>query len=219
MKKDIKPGRRLLVTVLGTILWAGTVSGTAYAGEPFARAGDSVDASGALAYVEGAPYVWNVAVWGGTSMIPARGWLGYLGYKLEWNEAQSRLSAVHPNGTTWTFWKDKQQAELNGTSIELDVAPYTSYGQLYIPLRLTAANSGFQVTWNGNGQSILLRDPNLLPSFTLLSRIDPGQPFFSEGLYEYGKKEWKLNVTFEAMESRNYIEYINVRIAAATPLI
>lgn len=219
MRKQDKPSRKWMGAALGAALLIGTIdsSASAYALglQPFE---DQDSYRSALVQLEGAPYMWNVAIWDGISMIPARGWLTYLGYRVIWNEAEAKMTAVHPNGKSWVFWKGRQIAQLNGKTIQLEgVAPYTSYGQLYVPLRLTAAESGLQVSWRGKGHPIMLRDPNGIASFTLMTRADNGVLAYPDRLDSYMREHWKVNVDAALYGSAYYDERINIRIASGDP--
>lgn len=216
MRKQDKPVRKWMGAALGAALLIGSLdsSASAYALglQPFE---DQDSHSSALVQLEGAPYMWNVAIWEGVSMIPARGWLSYLGYRVTWNEVEGKMSAIHPNGKSWVFWKGRQTAQKNGKTIQLEgVAPYTSYGQLYVPLRLTAVESGLQVFWKGNGHPILLRDPNIISSFSVMTRADNGVLSYPDKLSDDMKEHWKVNVNAKLYHPDYYYERTNISIAS-----
>ena len=85
-------------------------------------------------------------------LVPYGPFLGALGLTAEWAE-EARTLTVAKDEISLVFTAGGSTAAVNGTLAALDAPPTFSSDTLYIPLRFTAENLGFQVSWDETTQT------------------------------------------------------------------
>ncbi|GIP31920.1 extracellular solute-binding protein [Paenibacillus sp. J2TS4] len=155
---------------------------------------------------------------GDTMMVPAQALLEGLGYQLEWDDSERKLSATRPAGPTLYYWADRLEAGMEGQPVyTLPAAPFVEEGMLWIPLRHAAEMSDLDVHWNPEERSVLVSDPNAPLNFSIGTRADNGEARPPEQLVDYMKEEMKVDIRFSLIPPDHYNEKVNLMIAAGDP--
>lgn len=157
----------------------------------------------------------------GTMMVPARELLIGLGYELDWEPSEEKLTASRPDGPILIFRAGKPEAEITEggvvRKIPLDAAPYMVPHRIWIPLRVTVEASGLAVEWNPFDRTAIVRDPNERYHFTVTTRADAGTSDSPRQLQAYMKEHWQTDIRLSLISPEHYNEKTNVLIAAGDP--
>lgn len=91
--------------------------------------------------------------------LPIRAVIEALGGSVAWNAAKQQVT-ITSGATTIVLWIGQENAQVNGQTKTLDVAPYLSKtGRTMLPLRFITENLGYQVKWDGTTQSVTIACP------------------------------------------------------------
>ncbi len=96
-------------------------------------------------------YDGSVFIHRGTTYLPLRHFLTYLGGTVDWNPAEKSAQAQLGNATL-TATPTAQRLTVNNISIETSLS--VQQGRIYIPLRTLCTMLGYHVLWNQNTYSI-----------------------------------------------------------------
>lgn len=134
-----------LSAILGTSLLALALSVPAFAAEkPI-----SVYVNGTnLTFPAGTPYLDNNSV-----LVPFRVVFEKLGMQVLWDAATGTVTGTSDN-LTITLKIGSKLATVNGTVKKLTVAPVSSNGTTYIPLRFVAEATGGSAVWDASSRSV-----------------------------------------------------------------
>ncbi len=91
------------------------------------------------------------------TMVPIRAVAEALGADVAWDQATQGITLTRA-GTTVSMTLDNTTAMVNGTSVEMDVAPYATGGRTLIPARYVAEFFGQKVDWDGNRRQVLITE-------------------------------------------------------------
>ncbi len=74
---------------------------------------------------------------------------------LQWRQSDRRVTGLLPNGSTIHMWIGSTRAEINGSTVWLDAAPFiaTGYNRTMIPLSFVATATGATVHWRNSGRT------------------------------------------------------------------
>lgn len=97
---------------------------------------------GALLQMDAQPQVRNER-----TMVPIRPLAEALGADVEWNEETWEVTLTRA-GVTLSMTPGQTTARVDGTPVEMDVAPYADQNRTYFPVRYAAQFFGQTVTWN-----------------------------------------------------------------------
>ena len=101
-------------------------------------------------YLDGQPLAMDVPpeVRDGRTMVPIRAVAEALGADVDWDQGTGRITLTRA-GSTVVMTLDSAEAQVDGQSVEMDVAPYALNGRTLIPARYAAEFFGQTVTWDG----------------------------------------------------------------------
>jgi hypothetical protein len=91
----------------------------------------------------------------GHTLVPIRAIIENMGGTVGWDDKEKRID-IMLNGTMVKVWIGKKDAEVNGQSIRMEVAPETINDRTMLPLRFIAENLGAKVEWEGKTQTITI---------------------------------------------------------------
>ena len=80
-------------------------------------------------------------------MAPYKDFLEALGYEATW-DVKSGMIKAKKDGMEVSMTVNKNTYNINGKEIEFDVTPVVMSGRIYVPVRLIAEQSGYEVKWN-----------------------------------------------------------------------
>jgi len=120
------------------------------------------------------------------TMVPIRAVAEALGADVSWLQDTRQVVLVRA-GVLVTMTLDSTTATVNGTAVEMDVAPYATGGRTLIPARYVAEFFGQKVDWDSIHRRVLITedksvagDSNLeawaLPMGAMLVKINNGDP-------------------------------------------
>lgn len=89
-------------------------------------------------------------------LIPLRGVLERLGATVDW-EAATRTIRVFRGSTVVVLAVGHPEAQVDGRSVRLDVAPVIIGGRAFVPLRFVSAAIGAQVEWRADERTVVIR--------------------------------------------------------------
>ncbi len=126
-----------------------------------------------------------VQVQNGRTMVPIRDLAEKLGADVEWVQESQQIVMTRA-GSTVTMTLGETAADVDGTAVEMDTAPYAVEGRTLIPARYVAEFFGQKVTWNQEKQLVVVEedksvagDSNLeawaLPMGAMLVRMNYGR--------------------------------------------
>ena len=93
----------------------------------------------------------------GSTMIPFRSLLEWMGAQVGWDAATQRVTAQRGNMTV-VLWVGRRQAQVNGQARPMDVAPVVIQNHTFIPLRFVAESLGARVDWNPQTWRVTVAD-------------------------------------------------------------
>lgn len=97
---------------------------------------------------------------GARTFLPIRAVIEAMGGSVDWDGNAGKVTIVLKKQTI-NLWIGKTTATVNGTTRNLDVAPYiSSTGRTMIPLRFVTENLGCKVIWNGPEQMVTINIGN-----------------------------------------------------------
>lgn len=100
----------------------------------------------------------HVANMKGNVMIPIRVVSENLGFKVGWEKA-SQTVTVENSEKAVRMVVGSRQAELNGTQVELNLAPVLNGQTTLVPLRFVSEQMGLDVKWDNQMKSVFLTSP------------------------------------------------------------
>ncbi|GGG05553.1 hypothetical protein GCM10010912_57770 [Paenibacillus albidus] len=180
-----------------------SIGGVAAAGTPSTQA-----AGGVKIMLDGYPLPFPVepAVMKGTTMVPFRAISEALGIQIEWNQAAQQIKATRKDASgtkVVTLTLGNSKAVVNGTAVNLAVAPQSIRGTTMIPLSFFSGQFGAAVSWNQASKTVSITSPkedlytlgfyaqgaygevSLIPSFNAIafgwSQIDRNGRFTTSG--------------------------------------
>ena len=126
-----------------------------------------------------------VQVQNGRTMVPIRDLAEKLGADVEWVQESQQIVMTRA-GSTVTMTLGETVADVDGTAVEMDAAPYAVEGRTLIPARYVAEFFGQKVTWDQEKQLVVVEedksvagDSNLeawaLPMGAMLVRMNYGR--------------------------------------------
>lgn len=126
-----------------------------------------------------------VRVQNGRTMVPIRDLAEKLGADVEWVQESQQIVMTRA-GSTVTMTLGETAADVDGTAVEMDAAPYAVEGHTLIPARYVAEFFGQKVTWDQEKQLVVVEedksvagDSNLeawaLPMGAMLVRMNYGR--------------------------------------------
>ncbi|MNO43611.1 Spore germination protein YaaH [compost metagenome] len=98
----------------------------------------------------------------GTTMVPFRSISEAMGITVTWDQATKTITAIKDEGTESTQVRltlNNQQAIVNGSSIQLAVAPQAVQGNTLIPLSFFSQQFGAAVGWNQATKTVSITSP------------------------------------------------------------
>lgn len=109
----------------------------------------------------------------GRTMVPMRAIFEKLGYEVEWDGNQKKITAVHEVQTIVLYQDNPTATIIDQCSVNiiLDVPPTAVNGRTLVPLRFIAETAGAKVDWDNNTKTaiILTIDPALEISQEIIS--------------------------------------------------
>lgn len=161
----------------------------------------------------------------GRTMLPLRAVFEALGAQITWDDATKTVTAAKGSITT-SLTIGQKNAQVNGVTKEMDVAPVTQGGRTYVPIRFAAEALGAKVNWDPDGKiaEILTYAPNgsgnnyesirkELDELTVISIIDGGWPEpygapITEGLALVIAKDKKALDLMNSLDSESRAQYM-----------
>lgn len=110
--------------------------------------------------VEGTLYSGQAQLQRGTTYIPMRDFLTFLGWEVRW-DAETRIAAAEKDGAALSVSPQAQTVTLQGRSES--VALYLKDGQIFLPLRPLCTLLGYEVHWDAATKAAFIADPADLP--------------------------------------------------------
>ncbi|WP_161601625.1 extracellular solute-binding protein [Paenibacillus luteus] len=154
----------------------------------------------------------------GTLMVPGKSLLEGLGYKLEWQAKERKLLAYQENKPTIIFQANVAQVEIGGKVWKgLPAAPFIDNLTLWVPLRPVVEANGLRIVWNAQQSYAIVSDPQALPKFSVMTKMDNGIVEQPDRLFNHLKQATKMNINFVQMDPEYYREKTMVMIAAGDP--
>lgn len=98
-----------------------------------------------------------VQVQNGRTMVPLRDLAERLGADVEWVQETQEIVMIRA-GSTVTMTLGKTTADVDGTAVEMDVAPYAVDGHTLIPARYVAEFFGQVVTWDQENSLVVVEE-------------------------------------------------------------
>lgn len=95
----------------------------------------------------------------GRTMIPMRAIFEKLGYKVEWDGTEKKITAIRDKQAI-TLYQDKTTATVAikyPVDITLDVAPTAINGRILVPLRFVAESAGANVSWDNATKTAIIK--------------------------------------------------------------
>lgn len=135
-----------------------------FAVSAYASAGQAVaiKLDGRAVQLKQAPYVEN-----GSVFVPLRGLFEQLGIRVKWDASTRSVTAISGDRRI-VLTIGSKTAYVNGKAETLTTAPFIRNNATYIPLRFTAAVSGFDVRWDGKTRTVNIGSPiNALTTTTI----------------------------------------------------
>ncbi len=108
------------------------------------------------------PFPVEPAIIEGTTMVPFRAISEALGIQVTWNASSRTITAVDlqaAEANTVVLTLDDSIAAVNGTEVELQVAPMIRNDSTLIPLRFFSQQFGADVSWDGAAKTVSIRSP------------------------------------------------------------
>lgn len=98
----------------------------------------------------------NVIIKNGRTFLPIRAVIEAMGGQIDWRESDQRVS-IYLKGSVIHLWIGENNAKVNNTNKETDVAPYiSSSDRTMLPLRFIAENLDCEVVWDGLTKSVTI---------------------------------------------------------------
>lgn len=110
-------------------------------------------------YIEGKQLVYEgqpPVIKQGTTLVPFRKTFEALGYKVEWNAAAQKATGKK-NGMTIELTLGSSTAKINGETSKLSIPAQTIRNSTMIPLRFVSENSGYKVTYEKVGSTVVIQ--------------------------------------------------------------
>lgn len=120
----------------------------------------STEASTIRILIDGEPMTLQVApiIRAGRVLVPFRALFEAFGATVGWQEATSTVTG-QLGGTTISLVLNRQEALVNGRTVQLDVASTVIAGRTLVPLRFVAENLGANVRWDEPTQTVIVVRP------------------------------------------------------------
>lgn len=91
------------------------------------------------------------------TMVPVRAVGEAIGADVEWVQDTQQVVMTRA-GSTVTMTLDSTTADIDGKTVEMDVAPYATNGRTLLPARYAAEFFGQKVEWDGNDRRVLITE-------------------------------------------------------------
>ncbi len=102
----------------------------------------------------------DVIIKSGRTFLPIRAVIEAMGGRVDWRQSDQRVS-VYLKGSVIHLWIGENNARVNNTNKETDVAPYISSSDgTMLPLRFIAENLDCEVIWDGLTKSVTITVTN-----------------------------------------------------------
>lgn len=152
----------------------------------------------------------------GIMMVPARELLSGLGYSLSWHSANRSLHAtgMDESRPDLLFRDGKIEFGLNGDDVNGGVPAHIEGGKLWVPLRPVVEAIGLKVEWQPESRLAIVKDPDALPSFRVMTMIPTQEMGNPSTLLDQLKDNVKANAEVTWVGPEFYREKSNVMIAA-----
>jgi len=170
-----------------------------------------------VAFTAGTPYLQNNSV-----LVPFRVVFEKLGLQVLWDAKTQTVTGTSSN-LAITLKIGSNRATVNGTVKKLTVAPVSSAGTTYIPLRFIAEATGGTAVWNSTNRSVQITTPaskaNDEAAITALIRLsnqyfneENATKFYSlmDSEYSYTESIADLNTSFEIYDSKSTIDSLEI---------
>ena len=170
-----------------------------------------------VAFTAGTPYLQNNSV-----LVPFRVVFEKLGLQVLWDAKTQSVTGTSSN-LAITLKIGSNRATVNGTVKKLTVAPVSSAGTTYIPLRFIAEATGGTAVWNSTNRSVQITTPaskaNDEAAITALIRLsnqyfneENATKFYSlmDSEYSYTESIADLNSSFEIYDSKSTIDSLEI---------
>jgi hypothetical protein len=93
----------------------------------------------------------------GTTLVPIRAIVESMDAQVKWDGEQQKVT-LNKNGNEVVLYLNKNTAYVNGKEVQLEVAPTLKDGRTFLPLRFISENLNAAVTWQPEGQVIIIED-------------------------------------------------------------
>ena len=170
-----------------------------------------------VAFTAGTPYLQN-----NSELVPFRVVFEKLGLQVLWDAKTQSVTGTSSN-LAITLKIGSNRATVNGTVKKLTVAPVSSAGTTYIPLRFIAEATGGTAVWNSTNRSVQITTPaskaNDEAAITALIRLsnqyfneENATKFYSlmDSEYSYTESIADLNSSFEIYDSKSTIDSLEI---------
>ncbi len=184
MKNKKKLNKTLSVLILSTTLTLSTV--------PFAS--PVLAASSITVYVDGTKVIYDSQpiTKNGTTLVPLRQTFEALGASVVWDNSTQTITAKKDD-TNVKLTIGNQTAFKNGESFTISVPPVVENGRTYVPLRFVAESFGANVGWNGDTQTVTIKNASNSNSSSTSSTTSNSQGLtFSDGYLTYNDKKYEV---------------------------
>ncbi len=91
----------------------------------------------------------------GRTLVPTRAIIEAMDGKVEWNEAEQKVSIVANNHRV-EMWIGENYITADGKRKEIDMAPVTINDRTMLPVRFVTENIGCQIEWIVSSQQIVI---------------------------------------------------------------
>lgn len=150
--------RRIGKFALAASIWIGTLSGvTSLPQQAYADTSIRIMLDGYPLQFPAEPIIKE-----GTTLVPFRAISEALGIQVTWDANTKSISAVKGNGPSSVrvqLTLDSRKSTVNGSSVDLAVAPQTSDGHTLIPLSFFSQQFGAQVNWDQKTRTVSISSP------------------------------------------------------------
>jgi len=95
----------------------------------------------------------NPVISDGRTLVPMRQIFEALGYEIKWDDATQQITATRENSSI-QMQVNSKQANVNGRTVQMDVAATVQNGRTLVPLRFVGEASGATVDWDNSASTI-----------------------------------------------------------------
>ncbi|MFA9423256.1 MAG: stalk domain-containing protein, partial [Sedimentibacter sp.] len=92
----------------------------------------------------------------GRTMVPIRAVVEAMGGTVGWDDGTQKIT-LNARGNIVEMWLNKTDIIINGTSMQMDVAPISKNGRTFVPVRFAAENLNCKVDWiNSTKEAVII---------------------------------------------------------------